>query len=230
MTIHRENGANVDVGSALTYKRNERWRVATIRAGMERAKRHSGGFTFVEILVVVLIIAVLSVVAVGSYASFRNARRLNLGASSLANTFSTARSYAISTNKWHRVVVQLKNPVSGIEEFAYWIDEIAAGSSTIPNPSPANVGAGVVRSKLVGVGTLPEDVRVAEAAVHTTGTLITPSTDYFAIVRFKPDGSADMASLHLEDMRASPAGPNRLATIKVYPATGKVQLIEGSWQ
>jgi prepilin-type N-terminal cleavage/methylation domain-containing protein len=197
---------------------------------MERSKRHCGGFTFIEILVVVLIIAVLSVVAVGSYTSFRNARRLNFAASALTNTFATARSYAISSNKWHRVVVQLKNPVSGIEEFAYWIDEIASGSSTVPNPSPANIGAGVVRSKLIGVGTLFDDVRVAEVAVNTTGTLITPSTDYFAVVRFKPDGSADLASLHLEDMRASPAGPNRLATIKVYPATGKVQLIEGSWQ
>jgi Tfp pilus assembly protein FimT len=176
-----------------------------------------------------MIILILSLAAVGSYASFRKGRRVVLASQTLASTLGAARTYAISTNGWYRVVLQFRNPVDNQVQYAYWIDEIEPNTNTVPNPGTNLVTQNVKRAKITTPEKLTESVEIASAISMTTATVVTAQTGSYAIVRFFQDGSSDMASIRLRDRTGDPSSPSSLSTIKVYPGTGKTQVFEGVW-
>lgn len=178
------------------------------------------GFSLLELTVVVLITGLLSLVAVGSYSVMKQRRNLRGAAQSLNSVFVTARSYAVSRNAWHRVVLQFKDPVSGEEKPLYWIDEIQPNSNTTPNPTfPEDP----VRPKITTPQPLPVGVHFLDANVN--GTTYTAALEHYLVIRFLPNGSTDQASVRLYEDSQAANRPTPITTIKLFAATGKSKII-----
>ncbi|MCX7625108.1 MAG: prepilin-type N-terminal cleavage/methylation domain-containing protein [Candidatus Sumerlaeaceae bacterium] len=193
---------------------------------MQRWKENKGGFTLTELVVVLAIVILLSVLSVNAYLSFTASRRIHYGLEMLVNVLSAARSQAIATQSPYRVVIQRRNPVSGVSESAFWIDELdpSVPTSTL-YPSANELATGVKRQQVHGIITAPEGIVVREVLAGTASSM--PGDAVYALVVFSPSGSATYASIKLEDSRARD-DTSRFGTVKVYPATGRALAEEGA--
>lgn len=177
-------------------------------------------FTITELLVVLAIISILSVTAIGGYTRFREGRALRTAAENLAAAMTAARSFAISTNAPHRLVIQMRDPVDGSPKTSYWVDEIFPNSNEEPFPT---VPEGARTPKVTTPEFLPEGVRLLE--MGTANTTQTLATVPFAIIRFFRDGSSDQVRLVFLDENATDATTARqVVTLSLNPATGQRQL------
>ncbi|MCX7018949.1 MAG: prepilin-type N-terminal cleavage/methylation domain-containing protein [bacterium] len=194
-------------------------------------RQHNGraGFTLLELMVVIVMIMILTLMAIGSYANFRKSRRIRSAAENVNSAFVAARSYAIANDKWYRVVFQLKNPQTGAAQYAVWIDEIQRNTSRPPNPANATINDGVTRPKITTPEFLPEAVAVTGAVINNgvdpVFTLTSDGNNYF-LVRFMPDGSSDQASIYLWDTQSPSATPltpppHSYYTVKLYAPTAR---------
>lgn len=188
---------------------------------MKINKPHSRGVTLLELMIVVLIASIVTLTAIGSYSAMRQRRNLIGTAATLNSAMITARSYAVSRNAWHRLVIQFRNPGSQAEDYAWWIDEIPPNSNTTPNPT---VPDPAVRAKLTTPQRPPAGIQFLDANVR--GTTYTASANNYVVIRFQPDGSSDDAVVRLtEDStvgnRAAP-----VAAVKLYAATAKSKVLK----
>jgi prepilin-type N-terminal cleavage/methylation domain-containing protein len=69
------------------------------------SQRRSGGFTAIEVLIVVAIVGIFAAFAVPSWRDYQSNLRLKTAARSVANAFSYARSQALATGDNHVVVL-----------------------------------------------------------------------------------------------------------------------------
>lgn len=187
-----------------------------------------GGFSVVELLVVVTIIIILTLSAVGGYTRFAAARHVESGAESIRMVLNTARSYAISTNRWHRVVFQFRNPMTGQEDFTYWIDDIYQNTSTTPNPASPGTDPGILKPKVTSPEPLDSVLRIASVRVDNgvTNNTYDSQTNNAVVVRFKPDGSSDGVLVNLLRKNQDRTNASNYTQIKVYSPSGssRVQL------
>lgn len=185
------------------------------------------GFSLVELSVVAAILLLLALLAIGSYVNFATARRVRSGAEEVNSVFTTARAYAIASNKWHRVVFQMRNPLNAGEEvYSYWIDEIAPNSSGTPNAPQPGLASGILRPKVTTPEALPQEIRLAAIYVDNgdTATTYTSAANQAVVVRFRPDGSSDGALVSLIDRQHATTDEARYYQVKVYAPTGKSKI------
>jgi prepilin-type N-terminal cleavage/methylation domain-containing protein len=177
------------------------------------------GFTLIEVMVVVLIAMILSVLAVGSYSAMKQRRNLRTAAESFNSALVTARSYAVSRNEWHRVVVQFRDPTTLTESPSYWIDEIPPGSNATPNPTVPEAAA---RPKVTTPQNLPTGVHFLDASIG--GTTFTATATNFVIIRFFPNGSSDEFDIRMYEDSVAGNRPTPIQTVKLYGATPKSRI------
>jgi hypothetical protein len=162
---------------------------------------------------------ILSVLAVGSYSAMKQRRNLRTAAESFNSALVTARSYAVSRNEWHRLVIQFRDPVTVAESGVYWIDEVAPGSNSTPNPGTPEVP---VRPKITTPQNLPLGVHFLDASIG--GTTFTATANNFVIIRFFPNGSSDEADVRLYEDSVAGNRPTPIQTVKLYGATAKSRI------
>jgi type IV fimbrial biogenesis protein FimT len=128
--------------------------ISTARVTPSRlAKRLCVGFTLVEMLTTMVVLAVVLAVVAPGLGSFISANRLGASQSELLSALALARSEA--TKRGKRVVVAATAPVSGAEFSGGWkvfVDEdqdgaLSAGDTTVRD-YPATAGA--VKIKTAG--------------------------------------------------------------------------------
>jgi prepilin-type N-terminal cleavage/methylation domain-containing protein len=188
---------------------------------MKLSRCHSRGFSFLELLVVIVIIGILTLVVISSYSTFRRTTRIKGGAQRINSCLVAARAHAVSTNSWYRVVLQL-------DTNSFWIDEIEPDSNATPNPAlpePAR------RPKVTTPEQLPTGLKITDvvvAAQTPDGTIPAPfqyPPDRFIVIRFRPDGSSDYAAIHLLGDNTDPAVDQNYYTVLLYSATAKSRII-----
>lgn len=180
-----------------------------------------------ELAMVVAISLAVGVAAVGSYSQARRGRAPRTAAEAVLAAFTTARAYAVSTNGTFRVVLQLRDPVTARATRILWIDEIFPGGSTAANPIIPETPK---TAKLSTPYSLPEDVRFADIFVSTDSesTTATSTSDNFAVIRFKPDGTSDEATVRIVDEAAATADGNlRAYSVRLSRPTAKPRILSG---
>lgn len=177
---------------------------------------------------VIVISSVLTLIAVGSYSGFRKARLVRTGAESLNSAFVAARSYAISGNQWYRVVMQFRNPVTGDEEYSYWVDELPPNPNPSDPPNPYDLrDVPARRMKVTTPEFLQPGLKIADVTFGTTptATLVQYPNDRYAIFRFGPSGETmESGAVHLIENVADSRIESNYYTIKIYSPTAKSKI------
>ena len=183
------------------------------------------GFSLLELLAVVAIVGILSATSVGIYAGYERDRRITAAASMVNSALMTARSQAISANRWYTVVFQFRDPITQADTPSVWVDEVRPNSAQ-GSPSPdAPFGPAYyqrVTPRVITSQLLPEGVQLTDVMIGTTNTL-TAANGHVAVV-FRADGTSDYASVHLLDVGADPADNSKYTTVKLYSPTAKSKI------
>jgi type II secretion system protein H len=169
--------------------------------GAPAARRsHPGGFTLIEVSLVLLIIAIVVALAVPRLRSITGAE-LTKQARRLTNTFRVLRSEAILTGRIYQLHCDI-----GIER--YWvtiIDESSETPQVVPDSGP-----------LARPVTLPDPVGISDVVMQGLGKLQQGQVT----TNFYPDGDIDPTVIHLDDGREA-------YTLYVNSLTGRPRLVPG---
>jgi prepilin-type N-terminal cleavage/methylation domain-containing protein len=163
---------------------------------MKRASQR--GFTLIELMVVVAIIAILSALVISvnrrTYGASANAV-----ADQLVSSTSMAKMRAVSTRRWHRLTI---SPTAA----TLW-------QSTTTGVTPAPSAWALVQTTNFGGGTT---VWSCSTTVSSgTGTSVTQNTSLSFNLDFSPDGSSTGATCFITDDKAA-----HKWRVIVYKATG----------
>ena len=138
--------------------------------------RRAGGFTLIELMLVVAIAATLTAIAVPMIADFAESQRLATATQEVERELQSARLQAVSTNC--RLWVRTNCPVTGVLRTTEYLgtaeDTAANRCSTTTYPFPA------ADNDLTTVPNYDGPVRYL-----STNTTVTT-----AVVEFRPDGTA----------------------------------------
>lgn len=165
------------------------------------------GFTLVELVVVVAIIAVLSGMAVTRMAGSWGSTSLRVGARDLALAARYARDYAATRRVRSRLVI-------AVSEGRYWVEAENRGTDRARSGFE-RLGTSVGRARTLGAGTKFGAVRVEPRA--DAGA---PGEPGRVTIVFEPTGEADAAAIVLTD-------GSRHWTLRVAPSSGRAELVEG---
>lgn len=176
------------------------------------------GFSLMEIMIVLSIIAVLSTVSMPAMRGFAASRRLKSSAQSIADTFSYARDMAITERTTHLVVFDVDNN-------RYWLASSETFDVQNPLASAGRVAAATatpdgqpVVSRTGGVmgiaKPLNEGVTIATFATTNNGVIqnVTTGVDY---VYFTPTATSVNTVVYLRNVR------EQVIAINVEASTGR---------
>lgn len=183
------------------------------------------GFSLTELLAVILIMMIMTLVAVNSYSVMKQRRSLRSATDNINSAMTTARSYAISKNAWHRLVIQFQDNSSpaGVLKQGYWIDEIEPDSDT---PALTNTIDDTVRAQVVPFQSLPDTVEITSATIQGVSQEFNIGTNphftnNYGVIRFRPNGTSDNAEVFAREIsKSTPSGPLS-ARVRLYPSTAK---------
>jgi prepilin-type N-terminal cleavage/methylation domain-containing protein len=165
--------------------------------------RRRGGFTIIEVMIVVAIVAIFAAYAVPSWQQYQRNLQLRAAARSVANAFSMARSRAITTGNRHIVVFAVDplnpNDVCGNAvvdaagnpaPLVVFDDGPAAAADCCFDPAELRLSERAQPGVNWGVTLAPaQTVLDVGAGDHLTGSSFTePDGDDAAWVAFGPDG------------------------------------------
>ncbi len=167
-------------------------------------KRRSAGFTAIEIMIVVGIVAVFAALAVPSWRAYQSNLRLKTAARTVANAFSYARSQALATGNNHVVVLAVDplnpNDVCGnaivnsqgnpVPVLVYE-DDFGGAPNCCYDPGEERLAERAVPNVNWGVtpAAIPPSTEDAGAGDYTTGaSFAQPNGADAAWVVFGPDG------------------------------------------
>ena len=186
-----------------------------------------GGFSLMEIMVVLAIIAVLSAISMPALRGFASTRRLKTSARAIVDTFGFARDMAITEKNTHLVVFD-------IDGNRYWlassetfdIQNPAASAGRATNSVIAN-GQQVIASRTEGIMGIPRPLNrgVTIAAIVTTNNgvnqQLVSGVDY---VYFSPIATSVDTIVYLRN------NDDDVISITVEAATGRSSIQELSPQ
>jgi prepilin-type N-terminal cleavage/methylation domain-containing protein len=167
---------------------------------MNLRKKARKGYSLLEIIIVLSILAIFSTFAVLSYSTYRHHVRISNSAQEILSTLSTARTFAINQNSYFEVVID----ISGQQ---FWINEVNSSRRTI-------------RPKIVSPKSLNEFVRVTDVKVNALRRLAGE-----ARILFRPNSTSDQASIHLLRQNDDPGIEENYYTIKLYASTAQSHIL-----
>lgn len=190
---------------------------------MKISLSHKKGFSLTELLAVILIMMIMTLLAVNSYSSMKQRRSLRSATDSISAAMNTARSYAVSKNAWHRLVIQFQDENDDHLKQGFWIDEIDPDSNTVPL---TNTLEAPTRAQVVSFQSLPDTVEITSATIQAVSQNFDIGTDphfpnRYGVIRFRPNGTSDNAELFTREItNSTPSGP-LTARVRLYPGTAK---------
>ena len=162
-----------------------------------RGKR---GFSMAEILVVLVIIALGSTIALYSYSNYRKSLSVQSSARKIQATLSAARGFAINTNRPHNVVIDLDRQL-------FWIDSLnSARTETTP--------------KITGEEALSEFVVIDQLRIDSN-----VYTDGVRTVAFRPEGGNPYVVILLRREFDDPSAGENYYSVRLTPASGEPQIL-----
>jgi type II secretion system protein H len=163
------------------------------------------GFTLIELMVVVLLIAVLSTLALPQLGGVWSNTQLNAAADDLTRAARFAQRMAVSTQRSLRLVVVEQDPETGRSAFRVEVE-----STDLESPEAyAEISGRLGRNTL-----LPDSVRIADVLLAEQEPL-----DPTTAVTFRPDGTADATVIQL-------LSNDRVVSIMIEPNRGRVQRVD----
>ena len=168
------------------------------RTGMH-SFRGSGGFTLIELTIVIFVIAIISAIAVPR---LRDLTTVELGAATrrISNTTRFLFEEAALRNDTFALNFDLDNQIYWVTRF----DRTTGEFSEDPSLLTRRVA-------------MPPDVRILDVVVPSVGKV----AEGVAPAYFYPEGFADPAVIHLEDAREN------VYTIRVNPVRGIGEIFDG---
>jgi Tfp pilus assembly protein FimT len=161
------------------------------------------GFTSIEFMGAMVIGAIISVLAIGSYRLYERELPVRHAARRLVHALSSARALAISQNLPYAVLIDRRYQ-------NFWVDQVnAAGATTVPK---------VVSPEPFGKKVQLIDIQFGLTPVSASAT--DP-----VVIRFFPDGSSEDARIFLRMINA-PNAPAATYTVRNYGPTGQARVFE----
>lgn len=158
----------------------------------------NAGFSFSEILIVMLILSILSGLAIFSYSEFRSYLRVRSAAQEIVSTLSAARSMAINQNGYFRVGFNM-------DTGSIWVDEVDSyGRLSQPQ---------VIHPHFIN-----EQVKIVAIKVEDNFFL-----NGIGYIQFYPTATAQNSTIYLRKSNAPDVDENYY-TIKIFPGTGKAKI------
>ena len=173
------------------------------------------GLSYLEILIVVTFIFILTSVGLLSYRETRKAMRLEDATKDLSGIFGVARAMAISQELYFAVRIDVANGV-------FWIDQFEIDNSVSPSFLQ------LTKAKVVTPKALPDQVRFSEVRVtHVADPILLDGssetinypTEAYPYVVFAPSGVSDYAVIQLIREKEDTLKSENYYSLKLYSST-----------
>ncbi len=165
-------------------------------------RRFRRAFSLVEILVVIVILAIGSTVALYGYAGYREKLVSRTAANAIRQTLLFAKNRAISYRTPHQVVFDL-------DKNTFWVDQLDATGAIVKPKVAQEEGTG----DFVDLHILKID-----AAQYATATWA---------VRFDPDGTNPLVVVELHRIAEDTADLSSYTSVRLFPTSSDAQVVEG---
>jgi prepilin-type N-terminal cleavage/methylation domain-containing protein len=168
------------------------------------------GFTLVELMVVVAIIAILSTVMIGLTGSSVGGTNAEIVANEVTTSLNYARMRAVSTRAYHQCEVKAQS----VTLFEAW--DLANNKALTGLKLPTGALQGWKQVSSINVPSNNVTIWNAQAAVDTAGgATVSQNAGLDFFITFKPDGSSSGGSLFISDI-----GQYKQWRVLTYRATG----------
>ena len=179
---------------------------------MSRIRRSTAGFSLLELMVVVIILAILSAVTVAEFSGTREEAHLRASARRLVMLLRLSHSQAVTTHKIHRLALK-------VDTGRFWIEALREGDRTDRHFAPTTH---LPRSQ----GGLEKGIsmRIRRPAVRSyqsrqrRGRTSTDDESPLEVIHFRPDGTADARDVELSDTQGF------VLQLTIDPTTARVSL------
>ena len=184
---------------------------------------NDGGFSMMEIMLVLVIISVLTTISLPALRGFAASRRLKTSAQAIVDTLTFARSIAITERTTHLVVFDLTGNrywLTSSETFDVQNPIASVGRTT--NVTPVQ-GQPAVISRTSGIMGIPkslsEGISISSMVTNNNGTMQQVITGD-AFIYFTPTSTSENTIMYLQNLREN------VVAITVEGVTGRASIQE----